>query len=101
MATTGRARTSRQVRNGVGHRAYRRERDRLRRKGKAQGLPCAWCGSPIDYDLPATDKMSFTADHPQAIAAGGALVGQVLEPFHRRCNASKNDSVDVVLRDAT
>ena len=40
-----------------GHR--RRE---LRRWWKAQGLPCALCGQPIDYDLPAGNPLSFEVD---------------------------------------
>lgn len=101
MAYTARVRTTKQIRNGVGHRAYRREAARLKRKTKERGLPCHWCGKPIDCDLPSTDRWSFTADHPEAIAAGGKLVGQRLEPFHRCCNSSKNDNVDVIIRDAT
>lgn len=101
MAYTARQRTTAQVRNGIGHRAYRREQARLRREAKANGWPCAWCGRPIDYEAPANSPESFTADHPEAVAQGGALVGQALEPFHRRCNALKSDGVQVVLRDAS
>lgn len=101
MAWTARQRTAAQVRNGVGHRAYRRERERLRRKARAEDMPCAWCGRPIDYDAESNAPDSFTADHPVAVARGGALVGQELEPFHRRCNASKSDAVQVILRDAS
>jgi len=33
--------------------------------------------------------MSFTADHPDALANGVRLAGQQLQPMHRHCNASK------------
>lgn len=82
------------VRNGRGHRAYRRKRKILERKG----LPCFWCGYPIDYSLPYTDPMSYTADHPVPISAGGHLVKQDLEPMHRACNAKKGAKVPVTLR---
>ncbi len=86
------------VRDGVGHRAYRRKRDQLRRRTKAEKLPCRWCGFQIDTSLPATDAMSFTADHPNAVANGGHLYKQQLEPFHRRCNSIKGDRDLPILR---
>lgn len=97
----GRERTARQIRNGIGHRAYRRERERLLNQCKRNNTPCAWCGKPINYKLPATHPMSFTADHPEAIANGGKLVGQRLKPFHRRCNSAKSNSVEAKIRDAS
>lgn len=97
----GRERTARQIRNGIGHRAYRRERERLKARGKRDHLACAWCGKPINYDLPAGHPMSFTADHPTAIANGGDLVGQKLKPFHRRCNSAKSNSTETKIRDAS
>jgi hypothetical protein len=83
------------IRNGKGHRAYRRKQAALKRRTAANGLLCSWCGLPIDTTLPYTDAMSFTADHPIAIANGGDLVKQDLAPFHRRCNALKSDSADI------
>lgn len=79
------------IRDGKGHRAYRRAAAELKRRCAREGLCCSRCGLPIDTTLPATDPMSFTADHPEALANGGALVGQVLEAMHRRCNSSKGD----------
>ena len=78
-------------RNGKGHRAYRRQAAALRARTRRLNLPCTLCGEPIDTDLPATDRMSFTADHPEAIASGGRLAGQALEPMHRACNSRKSD----------
>ena len=90
---------SRNIRDGKGHRAYRRQQAALKRRTKAENLPCGYasthgwgCGEPIDTDLPPTDRMSFTADHDEAIANGGRLVGQVLVPMHRRCNSLKSDN---------
>jgi hypothetical protein len=83
------------TRNGHGHRAYRRAQAALKRRTHDEGLPCVWCGSPIDTTLPDGDALSFTADHPEALNNGGRLAGQQLEPMHRRCNALKSDRVDV------
>lgn len=89
---------SESIRNGKGHRAYRREQDALKRRTKAQNLPCGYgsrsgwgCGEHIDTELPYTHRMSFTADHDNAIANGGRLVGQVLVPMHRSCNSRKSN----------
>jgi 5-methylcytosine-specific restriction endonuclease McrA len=83
------------VRDGKGHRAYRRKQDQLKRRTAREALPCTWCGDQIDTTLPSTHPMSFTADHPQAVATGGHLVRQELEPQHRRCNAAKGDRAAV------
>ncbi|MDF2899688.1 MAG: hypothetical protein K0Q46_6474 [Rhodococcus erythropolis] len=94
--------SSRSIRDGKGHRAYRRKQAALKRRTARENLPCGhgslsgWgCGQPIDTTLPATDRMSFTADHDESLAAGGHLVNQDLVPMHRHCNASKGDSAPV------
>lgn len=87
--------TAKRARDGKGHRAYRRASARLKREVQLKGLLCTWCGEPIDTTLPSTDRMSYTSDHPDAVANGGALVGQVLEPMHRHCNSAKNDGVQL------
>lgn len=86
------------VRNGKGHRAYRRAQAALKRRTKNELLPCGhgspsgWgCGEQIDTDLHHSDRMSFTADHDDALANGGKLVGQVLVPMHRSCNSRKSN----------
>lgn len=84
-------------RDGKGHRAYRRKQARLRKEGRN----CSWCGKPIDYTLPHTDPMSFTADHPEAINNGGHLYKQELAPMHRSCNSKKSDSALPVIRPAS
>ncbi len=86
------------IRNGKGHRAYRRKRDALKRRTRVEKLPCGYgspsgwgCGEHIDTDLPAGHRMSFTADHDVAIDNGGSLVGQVLVPMHLSCNSRKSN----------
>lgn len=83
-------------RNGKGHRAFLRKKERLRKEGRA----CEWCGKPIDYTLPSTDAKSFTADHPEALANGGHLYKQDLAALHRDCNAKKGTSALPVIRPA-
>lgn len=89
---------SRSIRDGRGHRAYRRKQAALKRRTKVEDLPCGYgspsgwgCGEHIDTDLPAEHRMSFTADHDEAIDNGGSLVGQVLVPMHRSCNSRKSN----------
>ena len=89
------------LRNGRGHRAYRRQADALKRRTAAQNLPCHWCGKPIDTTLHYNDPMAFTADHPKALNNGGRLTGQDLKPFHRRCNAFKLDHQPPTIRPAS
>ena len=88
------------LRNGHGHRAYRRRAAALKRRVAVLDLPCHWCGGSIDTDLHHNDPMSFTADHPMPLAGGGALI-QDLVPMHRRCNALKGDDVPPVIRSAS
>lgn len=89
---------AKRVRDGKGHRAYRRQQAALKRRTRVENLPCGhgspsgWgCGESIDTTLPDTHRMSFTADHDNAIANGGRLVGQVLVPMHRSCNSRKSN----------
>ena len=81
------------VRSGHGGKAARRASKRLKRDTDLNGWVCTWCGGDIDTSLPSKHPMSFTADHPDALANGGALLGQALEPMHRRCNSAKNKSI--------
>ena len=79
------------IRNGKGHRAYRRNQAALKRRTAAEQLPCHWCGKPIDTTLPYNHREAFTADHPDAIGNGGHLTKQELAPMHRSCNSAKGD----------
>jgi hypothetical protein len=99
---------AKRIRDGKGHRAYRRQLATLKRRTKELDLPCdygspsGWgCGEHIATDLDPNDRMAFTADHDEAIANGGKLVGQVLVPMHRRCNSMKGDSAAVEIWVAT
>jgi 5-methylcytosine-specific restriction endonuclease McrA len=67
---------------------YRKNRAWL----KAQGLPCALCGRPIDYTLGYRDPWAFEVDHIDPCAKGGALYDRAnLQPAHRSCNQQKSD----------
>lgn len=99
---------SRSIRDGKGHRAYRRQQASLKRRTREEDLPCGhgspsgWgCGEPIDTTLDHRDRMSFTADHDEALSRGGKLVGQVLVPMHRRCNSLKGDNAPTEIWGAT
>ena len=60
------------IRNGHGHRAYRRKAEQVKHRAMKNGTPCAWCGQPFDWTLPPLHAMAFTADHVQAIVNGGS-----------------------------
>ena len=92
------------IRDGKGHRAYRRKQAALKRRTARENLPCGYgsphgwgCGQSIDATLPSTDRMSFTADHPDAVGNGGHLVHQDLVPMHLSCNSRKGDAAPVKL----
>lgn len=96
------------IRDGKGHRAYRRKRDALRRRVGRENLLCGhgstegWgCGQPFDLTLPDTSSMGFTADHPDALNNGGHLVHQDLVPLHNRCNALKSDHAPTEIWEAS
>lgn len=89
------------IRNGRGHRAYRRKQGALKRRTQRENLPCSWCGKPFNWSLPYNAPMAFTADHPRAVGNGGHLVKQELEPFHRRCNSLKGDHEEVEIWEAS
>lgn len=68
--------------------SYRKRTAVLRRRVKAEALPCWLCGRPIDLDLPWTHRLSFTADHVDPLGKGGKLLGE-LRPAHRSCNSAR------------
>lgn len=69
-------------------RSYRAKAAALRKATSDGGWPCHLCGKPIDMTLPYTHPLAFTADHLDAIANGGQLLGD-LAPAHRRCNSRR------------
>ncbi|WP_443095040.1 HNH endonuclease [Rothia koreensis] len=85
------------IRNGKGHRSYRRQAAILRRRG----LPCAWCGRPINYEASPNDPDAFTADHVDPIALGGSLHKGELQPMHKGCNSRKGNSMQAKIRPAS
>lgn len=59
---------------------------------KAQGRPCALCGMPIDYDLPAGDPWSFEVDEIVPVSRGGSPIDPAnVQPAHRICNQRKGN----------
>lgn len=99
---------SRTIRDGKGHRAYRRKQEALKRRTGRDNLPCGYgsptgegCGQPIDITLPAGHRMSFTADHPTALENGGHLVHQDLVPMHLACNSRKGKHAPAEIWTAT
>ena len=60
---------------------YSGQRKALRARFKSLGLPCAICGQPIDYSLPACHPDSFELDEIIPISR--------IDPAHRRCNARR------------
>ena len=69
-------------------RGYRANAAALRKATSDNGWPCHLCGKPIDMTLPYTHPLAFTADHLDALATGGNLLGE-LAPAHRRCNSRR------------
>ena len=68
-------------------------RRKLRAWWRAQGLPCAICGQPIDYDLPARHPLSFEVDEIVPVSLGGSpLSRENTQPAHRICNERKGAS---------
>jgi 5-methylcytosine-specific restriction endonuclease McrA len=93
--------SGRNVRDGQGHRAYRRKQAALRRRTRTEQIPCWLCGEQIDTTLPATHRMSFTADHYVALNNGGHLLRNDLRPAHRSCNSRRGDAADAEIWEAS
>lgn len=71
--------------------AKRRE---LRRYFKHRGEPCALCGKPIDYSLPAGHPMSFEIDEIIPVSKGGdPFSKQNTQAAHRICNQRKGNKL--------
>lgn len=64
----------------------------IRARWKAIGAPCALCGKPIDYSLPAGHPMSFEVDEIVPVSKGGdPLDFANTQPSHRICNQRKGN----------
>jgi hypothetical protein len=101
--------SSRSIRNGKGHRAYRRKQAALKRRTHDEDLPCGYgsthgwgCGEHIDTTLPTGHRMSFTADHDTPIDPNDrrTLLGPLV-PMHLVCNVRKSNRAPVEIWGAT
>ncbi|MCL1840793.1 MAG: hypothetical protein FWF75_03450 [Propionibacteriaceae bacterium] len=65
----------------------------VKRRGRAQHLPCCICGRVIDYDLPGTDPMGCTVQHTKSRKRHPELtwVSSLWQPAHRSCNRAWGD----------
>lgn len=80
---------ARNPRNG---RPYRE----LCKQQRALGLPCWWCGQPIDYSLTGAlaqrSRWAFTLDHVLPLTRGGDLLDKAnARSAHRRCNSARGN----------
>ena len=65
-------------------------RRKIRARIAARGEPCAICGMPIDYSLPAGDDWAFEVDEIVSRWKGGnPLDISNCQPVHRACNRIK------------
>ncbi len=61
---------------------------------KAEGRPCALCGAPIDYSLPARHPLSYELDEIVPVSRGGSAVDyENVQPAHRICNQRKGNKI--------
>lgn len=69
-------------------------RNKLRKRIATKGEPCAICGQPIDYSLPAGDPMSYELDEIIPVSKGGSPYDpDNVQPTHRICNQRKGNKV--------
>lgn len=53
-------------------------------------LPCSICGHPIDYNAPPRTRWSFSLEHVQSLAHGGALLDPAnATAAHYGCNSRR------------
>lgn len=70
------------------------QRIKVRNRLRSMGMPCALCGQPIDYALPAGDPMSFEVDEIVPISLGGSPTSMDnVQPAHRICNQRKGNRI--------
>lgn len=97
-------------------------RRKLRAWLRDQGYPCALCGAPIDYSLPAGHPDAYEMDEvvpvsrywlhlynrqqrcwagPYESGKAAALARENVQATHRHCNQEKGNRTDVPLVDGT
>ena len=73
------------LRRANGHR-----RNTIRKRIAARREPCAICGRPIDYSLPAGNEYAFEVDEIVPVHKGGnPLDIRNCRPTHRKCNRER------------
>jgi 5-methylcytosine-specific restriction endonuclease McrA len=70
---------------------WRRLRETIRADCARRGVPCGFCGRPIDTTLPYADPWSFQVDHVKPAATHPELFWRRdnLQPAHKVCNISR------------
>ncbi|MFJ4990054.1 HNH endonuclease [Streptomyces sp. NPDC088732] len=68
----------------------------LTARQRAKGLPCWWCGQPIDYTIVGLaaqrSAAAFTLDHELPLSRGGDLLDEAnARSAHRRCNSARGN----------
>ena len=67
---------------------YVKRREALKRKARKHAMPCHLCGKQINWEANWKAPDAFTADHLEAVATGGRMVGPLM-PAHRGCNSRR------------
>lgn len=75
-------------------RKYQAKAAALKRRTAREDLPCWVCHRSIDTRLHWKHAMSFTADHVEELAKGGALLGKLM-PAHRGCNSRRSNAKEL------
>ena len=70
-------------------------RNVLRERVQRRGDPCAICGKPIDYTLPARHPMSYELDEIIPVSRGGSPIDpDNVRATHRICNEKRGNKLD-------
>jgi 5-methylcytosine-specific restriction endonuclease McrA len=75
-------------------------RNRHRRVIGRSRPPCHLCGEEIDYEAHWLDPLSFTIDHIIPLAMGGLDELENIAAAHRKCNRSKGDGRQKLVKPA-